>query len=200
MTGYRIVNLKLVVEELGEDHTKLVLSHFSCSQNPDVEQFLRTKAIEFSKQGLARTHLVMASYQKKPEIIGYFSLANKSIIVNPSKLNAKTRSRLNRFGNYDSALKTYCIAAPLIAQLGKNFDRGLNKLITGNELLELACQKLRAVQMDLGGGFVYLECEDKPELVQFYERNHFTNFDKRMLDKDETNLSGEYLLQMIRYL
>ena len=61
MTGYKIVNLKMMIEELGEDRAKAILSQFSCPLNKDVEQFLRTKAISFAKQGWAQTHLVMAS-------------------------------------------------------------------------------------------------------------------------------------------
>ena len=63
MTGYRVVNLKDLFEELGEDATKSILSNFSCPLNNDVEQFLSRKAIEFSKNGWAQTHLVFASYK-----------------------------------------------------------------------------------------------------------------------------------------
>lgn len=52
MTGYRIVNLKLLVEELGEDAAKRILSGFSCPLNPDVEFFLSKKAIDFAKKWL----------------------------------------------------------------------------------------------------------------------------------------------------
>ena len=55
--------------------------------------------------------------------------------------------------------------------------------------------------MIAGGKFVYLECEDKPCLTNFYYDNDFINFGKRKLDKDEKDeLSGEYLMQMLRFL
>ena len=54
--------------------------------------------------------------------------------------------------------------------------------------------------MDLGGRFVYLECEDKPKLIDFYAENGFCEFDRRPLDRDETDLSGDYLVQMLKYL
>lgn len=50
MTGYRVVNLALMIEELGEGEAKRILSVFSCPLNPDVEFFLAKKAIEFAKQ------------------------------------------------------------------------------------------------------------------------------------------------------
>lgn len=51
MTGYRVVNLAMMIEELGEGETKRILSDFSCPLNPDVEFFILKKAIEFAKQG-----------------------------------------------------------------------------------------------------------------------------------------------------
>lgn len=50
----------------------------------------------------------------------------------------------------------------------------------------------------MGGRFIFLECEDKPMLKEFYERNGFVCFGKRNLEKDERERnSGEYLLQML---
>ncbi|MCU5941466.1 N-acetyltransferase, partial [Clostridioides difficile] len=52
-----------------------------------------------------------------------------------------------------------------------------------------------------GGKIVYLECEDKPKLIEFYKDNGFVDFGKRSLDKDETDsLDGGYLVQMLKYL
>lgn len=53
MTGYRVVNLTMMIEELGEGETKRILSDFSCPLNPDVEFLISKKAIEFAKQGWA---------------------------------------------------------------------------------------------------------------------------------------------------
>lgn len=200
MTEYKIVNLKLILDQFGEERTKAILSEFSCPKNHDVEAFLRQKAIEFAKQGIAGTNLVLASREKRTEIVGYFSLSNKIITVNPGKVGRKTRDRLKRFGRYDDALKVYSISAPLIGQLGKNYRDGLDKLITGDELLQIACDRLCVIQRELGGRFVYLECEDDRKLRAFYERNKFFEFDRRQLDADETDLKGTYLLQMMRYL
>jgi len=65
----------------------------------------------------------------------------------------------------------------------------------------MACDKVAQVQEMIGGKIVYLECEDKPYLIQFYESNGFVNFGQRTLDRDETEvLSGKYLIQMLKYL
>ena len=52
------INLKDLVEQMGEDATKSILSSFECPMNKDVEIFIRDKAIEFTKHGISSTHLV----------------------------------------------------------------------------------------------------------------------------------------------
>jgi len=201
MTGYKIVNLKLMVEEIGEDRTKEILSSFCCPLNEDVESFLTVKAIDFAKQGWSQTHLVMASYRDEPVLVGYFTLANKYITVDSRKITSGTqRKRIAKHSIFDNRLRAYCLSAPLIAQLGKNFANGYNKLITGDELLYMACKKISTIQLDLGGRYAYLECEDKKPLVDFYSRNGFYEFDTRRLDRDEVGVSGEYLVQMLKYI
>lgn len=200
MTGYKIANLKTMLEELGEEQTVELLSKFSCPLNADVEMFLHKKAIEFARQGFSQTHIVFASYKRNPEIAGYFTLANKSIAISRRKLSKTLLKRINRFAAFDQATRTNYLSMPLIAQLGKNYTGGMNKLISGDELLKLACDKVKQVQLDLGGKFVYLECEDKPKLIDFYSSNGFCEFDRRALDKDETGIDGEYLVQMLKYI
>ena len=200
MTGFKIVNLKILIEEIGEEPVKELLSNFSCPLNKDVEIFLKQKAIEFSKQGLSQTHLVFASYKGNPEIVGYFCLANKYITVQREKLSKTLRKRISKFSVLDQSVGYYCLSSPLVAQLGKNFKNGIDILISGDELLQMACDKVSRIQLDLGGRFAYLECEDKPKLIEFYLSNGFCEFDRRPLDRDETNIDGEYLVQMLKYI
>lgn len=197
---YTVVNLKLLIDEAGEDAAKSVLSTFCCPLNEDVEAFLRDKAIDFSKQGLSQTHLVMVPQDDRPVLVGYFTLANKYICVPAAPLSNTQKKRIAKFSIFDSHLCAYCLSTPLIAQIGKNYSDDTNKLITGDALLHLACRKVFSIQMDLGGRYAYLECEDKPKLIEFYRRNGFQEFDRRTLDSDETGLDGEYLVQMLKYI
>lgn len=202
MTGFNIVNMIDFIEVLGEEEVRSAyLSKYSCPMNKDVEQFLREKAILFAKQGLSATHLVFTSYKDQPVLVGYFTLAFKHLAIRYSdRINARLRSRLKKFGTYDPETKTRTIVAPLIAQLGKNYTEGHNKLISGDELLDMACKKVGAI-FALGGGKVaYVECEDKPALVEFYNRNGFLVFDRRPLDRDELDVqSTKCYVQMLRY-
>ncbi|MGI6125244.1 MAG: N-acetyltransferase [Acetivibrionales bacterium] len=199
--GYQIVNLADMIIELGEDMTKHILLNFSCHLNRDIENFLHYKSIEFSKQALARTHLVFCSYKSKLVLVAYFALANKFIQVEPNALSKTLRKRITKFGTFYSSIKKYIISAPLIAQLGKNYEYENENLITGDEILKMACDKIREVQLIAGGNIVYVECEDIPKLKEFYLRNGFVEFGKRRLDNDERDdLSGDYLIQMVKCL
>lgn len=204
MSGYIGINLRDILNDdsLGESVAKNVLSSFSCPLNPDVEYFLRHTAIEFSKQSISSTYLIMASYKDKYVLCGYFSLANKVFCIEKDSLpNRNWKRRMAKFGQFDKAVQRYTISAPLIGQLGKNYANGYDKLITGDELLKLALDKVREMQYIVGGKIVYLECEQKEKLIDFYQSNGFVNFGTRALDRDETDkLSGESLVQMLRYM
>lgn len=204
MSGYIGINLRDILndEALGESVAKNTLSSFSCPLNPDVEHFLHHTAIEFSKQSISSTYLIMASYRNEYVLCGYFTLANKIFCIEKDCLpNRNWKHRMAKFGQFDQTLQRYTISAPLIGQLGKNYTTGYDKLITGDELLKLALDKVSEMQNIVGGKIVYLECEQKEKLIEFYERNGFVNFGLRTLDRDETDkLSGDALVQMLRYM
>lgn len=204
MSGYIGINLRDILydESLGESAAKSILSSFSCPLNPDVEHFLKNVAIEFTKQSISSTYLIMASYKNEYVLVGYFTLANKIFCIDKDSLpNRKWRSRMAKFGQFDATIQRYTVSAPLIGQLGKNYANTYNKLITGDELLKLALDKVREMQNIVGGKIVYLECEEKESLLDFYSQNGFVNFGIRALDRDETDkLSGESLVQMLKYL
>lgn len=201
--NYSLILLSDMIEEFGEKETRNLLSDFSCPKNKDVETFLRSKSIVMSKGGIAQTHLVFVQHEGKNCLVGYFALAVKSFEIDFTgrNLSHRMRGRLHNFATYDKGRKVNRISAILIGQLGKNYFNNYNKLIKGKDLLDLACMQVKEAQKIAGGKVVYLECEDKPRLVQFYEKNGFINFGKRSLDRDEKDeMRGRYLLQMLKYL
>ena len=201
MSGFIGVNLKEMIDQIEENETRTILSDFSCPLNPDVENFLKRTAIEFAKQSISSTYLVMASYKNNYVLVGYYTLSNKFFCIDKEAFPSKSlRNRMKKFAQYDPAIKRYTMSAPLIGQLGKNYSHSYNTLITGDELLSLALNKVREMQMIVGGKVVYLECEDKERLIEFYSKNGFVNFGKRYLDHDETDLTGDYLIQMLKYM
>lgn len=185
---------------LGEDKTKSILSEFSCPLNQDIESFIRHKAIHFTLQGVSVTTLVITTRRKTNVIIGYYTLANKMFIVKRKDISNTLWKRITKFGVCIPEINACQIPAPLIAQLGKNFTCGCNKLITGSELLQMAINDIKISQKILGGKIIYLECEDKPQLIEFYNNNKFYEFAKRPLDPDETDMKGDVLIQMLCYI
>jgi hypothetical protein len=77
--------------------------------------------------------------------------------------------------------------AMLIGQLGKN--QNCQDIIDGQTILEFALDVTYMVHELAGGRIVFLECEEKPKLIDFYTHNGFIPLQK----------SDKYL-QMIRYL
>ena len=200
ITGFWQSNVRDLLAELGEERTSEILSAFECPLNPDVQSFLREKAILFSKHGYASTYLVFASYQGSVVLIGYYALAMKAVVIKGSLLSSQWRGHLRRFAFYDSDLKQFTLSLPLIGQLGKNYAHHYDRLISGDDLLGIACETVREIQLMSSGKMVYLECEDVLPLTSFYERNGFFRFANRNLDGDERDLSQTpYLVQMIKY-
>lgn len=201
MDGFKVAKLDDLIDAIGEEQAQTILASYSCPINSDIEDFLLHKAIAFSRQGLAKTHLVFASYKQTPVLVGYFALASKTFFIKRTpSISAALRKRLQKFARQITDVDGYEIAAPLIAQLGKNYTNGYNKLITGDELLKIACDKVRDIQSLMGGKVVYLECEDHSALTSFYERNGFVPFDKRPLEKtDRDTFKSDHLVQMLKY-
>lgn len=202
MAKFIQIRLSEMLSELGENQVKSILSSFVCEKNKDVQMFLRDKAVEFSKQGLAKTTLVywVSDDEVEKYLVGYFTVASKYLCVSKDSISKNLAKKMNAHGTFNLNTREYIVPAPLIAQLGKNFADGNNYLISGAELLQMAVDKVKSIQEELGGKFVYLECETKEKLVQFYKNNGFTEFGKRRKDRDEIEVDGEYLVQLLKYL
>lgn len=144
------------------------LSQFFCEKNEDVLEFLRLKAVEFERRELGRTYLIideqLTSLEGHIVILGYFTLAMKSLIFSP-KISKELKKKIANDKN--SSIAT----GYLIGQLGKN-DK-YHEYIKGEEILHLAIELISDLHEKLAGRFVYVECEDHPKLISFYERNHF---------------------------
>lgn len=179
-----VVDLKSLIEEMGEHWTKPKISSFDCSSiNMDVLLFLHEKAFEFSKRGFASTHLVFLSDAERT-LVGYFAMAVKSFVIlgNLKGLTGRMKKHIPNYSQFHPEANCYVMPVPLIGQLGKNYAVENKKSIQGCELLTLACNKVKETQRVFSGRFVYVECEDKPRLVSFYQKT------------DSFNSVNEYLI------
>ncbi len=178
---YSVVNIRRYLNsdnpKLGESRLLQVLSGFSCPRNPDVERFLKKSSVEFTKKNQSVTYLVFDIGSMW--LVGYFTLALKPLTVRGETVSNTIKRKLLRVSELDEKSDTYTMSAFLIAQIGKNFTDGAEKKITGEELLELAWNKIKEMQY-LGGGMVtFLEAENEEKLLSFYRNNRFSQFDTR---------------------
>lgn len=144
----------------------------------DVEFFIHNKALQFEKMDLARTYLVMSTYQSKYYLAGYFSLSNKPLIIPNKQFNKMSNSlkrRLMGIG-HRTEQKSYEIKGFLLGQLGRNYNDIAVKAnnCSGDDLLTLCYEKIREAHRLVGGRILHLECENNEKLIGFYERNGFS--------------------------
>lgn len=181
---------------IGESDLREILSDFSSPMNKDVEAFLKEKAIEFAKKHQSVTYLVFSS--STLDLAGYFSITVKPVIVDAANLSNTARRKLDRVSKYNDKNKSYTVAAYLIAQFGRNYSDTVTCPITGTDLMDYAIDKLYDIQYALGGLMVYLECEDKEALLDFYQKKKgFRIFGERNPEGAE---GPERLLQLMSFL
>lgn len=163
-----------------------ILSEYSCEKNSGVERFLKKQAIEFTKKNQSVTYLLFAN--EDAELIGYFTLAIKPIIVNAKNFSNTVKRKIARVGKLDESSGTYLLPAYLIAQLGKNFSGDANSRISGKQLLQTAIETIKELQYMAGGMVIFLETENKEQLMEFYEnQNGFMRFDTRHMENGTDN-------------
>ena len=190
---YITITLQDVIGILKVERVKTILSVFSSPPNEDIERYIKDRAIDFSNRGIAQTHMVFKNINDSLGFLGYFTLANKILTMSSIGMSNETKKRVERFSVLDSNTGNYNVAAPLIAQLGKNYSIKQDYQIPGKDLLHIACEKVRAIQKVLGRKLVYLECGDKESLISFYQKNGF-----RIMESGTP--SDKNLIQMVRFL
>lgn len=182
--AYSVIHLGDMIDELGEDECRQLFASFLCPLDPDIEYFIKEKAILFQKMEISRTYLVYTSYKGKQELVGYFALAFKGLSV---RKNVSKSLRRKITGS--KTREIMAIPVFLIGQLSKNYSQGLDKLITGAELLRLAFQKIIEAQRLTGGRVILVECANIEKLKNFYTDHGFS-----LLDTD----GNDGLLRYIR--
>ena len=193
MKEYTVANILDLLETIGEDKVNFALSEFSCSRNMEIEDFVHNNAIDFAKKKMSITHLV---FDEQGQIEAFFTLTHKPSTVGDGLLSRTGQKKLSRHARLDPEIHAYSVSAFLIAQFGKNENVRGSEHISGNQLMDLAISVLQSVQRQVGGGVVFLECEDKPGLLNFYqnEHNNFKIYGERFSDSDQTRY-----IQLLRF-
>jgi len=188
MNGCIAVNIQDMLKAIGEEELLDLLSDFSCPLNQEVEDFVRNKSLDFAKKKLCVTYLVIRKLGNgKTVLSGIFTLANKAVEVSNTNISGVVRRKLSRYARLDEESDKYNVSAFLIAQFGKNNNVLKEYSISGNELMDLTFGILKHVQYYVGGGMVYLDCEDIEKILNFYQsdNNRFRIFGERISEVDQ---------------
>lgn len=119
-------------------------------------------------------------------LVGYFALAVKPITFRCEVLSKTARKVVERVSKYNANIKGYSASGYLIAQLGKNFRIAKELQIPGSQLLNIAINTIQQAQNLVGVTIIFLECENHPKLMSFYEQNLFRQFSSRITDNPNT--------------
>lgn len=190
---FSIINILDMLDTIGEDTLKEILSNFSCPKNKEIEYFVRNTALGFAKSKISVTHLVM---DENGELAAIFTITHKPVEIVNNGLSGEMRKKLGRYAQLNEETNSYLVSAFLIAQFGKNAVSRTGRPLSGDELMDNTLQVLKLIQRDVGGGIVFLECEDTPKLLGFYtsEHNKFRKFGTRMSEVDNTQY-----IQLLRF-
>ena len=178
-----VTNILNDLEDIGEENVRKYLSLFSCPVNPAIENFIRNRAIDFARRKLSITYVV--SDANDGQILGFFALTHKAVLIPNLYLSNTSRKKLERFARLDRATGDYMASAFLIAQFGKNYGLDNGKRISGKQLMDIANDVLVNIQRQIGGGIIYLDSENIENLKQFYVNEKFQQFGERFSDEDE---------------
>lgn len=174
----KIVNILDWIEDetVREEEIQSVLSDFSCSKNPEVENFIHNQAIDFAKRKTAITYLI---YNENDDLGGFFAVTHKSITIPDNLLSKREQRRLRQYAVLEDG--KYVVSAFLVAQLARNFQQTDRHIIGGAELLDYCINVIEQIQHMVGGRIIILECESgNAKLEEFYRRNCFRDYDNRV--------------------
>lgn len=167
-----------------------LISIFVCKKDEDIENFLKTKAIQFEKLGKSRTFFIYDEDGKEFKILAYFTLAIQVLKIPDELISGRKARLLDGFSSKIKGVKITEFPAILIGQLGKN--ELYSGTLSGSELLEYCLATILEGQVRLGGRIILLECKNKPYLISLYERFGFSIL--------ESNNPKDELIQMIKIL
>ena len=142
------------------------IREFCCVKDPDVESFLKEKAIIFERSGISRTYFYVTNNGPLSDIVAFFSVA----ITATDFKNIEKRHRSKILGATPYRDFHDHFGGLLVAQLAR-CDKYTSEDINGSELITAAEKTIEQGRVFLGGRVLYLDC--KKPLVSLYEQNSY---------------------------
>lgn len=160
----------------GMDRLSGALDSFRCCQDPDIESFLRQKAMQFVERNWCAVYLIVdeqAFDDGQLQVDAYFTLSHKTLIPSAaSKSSVKDASGFK---------ETESVHFVLIGQLGKYKKRLEDGSIqsadiSGHEILNDAFEIIRASSALIPCRCVLVECSEDVKVQKVYTDYHFKKF------------------------
>ena len=193
--AFSVQSIADVIDTQGKDVVDDMIDSFSCRYNVEIDTYLRKRAIDFTRKSVTVTHLVLD--EDTGLFVGYFALTHKPVVFQSSALSGVQRKRVERFARLNSNTGAYTVSAFLIAQIGKNYLARNGDLISGEELLALARNRLLTAKEQIGGQIVFVEMEHgNDKLAKFYADNGFVQFGTR--DDIESGITYDQLFLFLK--
>jgi len=186
-----VINILDLEEQIGIESLNVLISEFSCKKNSEIEIFVKENALEFAHRKLSVTYFVFDD----DNLEAIFTLAHKALEISTENLSKTVVKQIKKYVQSESSYLT--VSAFLIAQFGRNdISYSFENYLNGNDLMEYTFAVLEKIQHEIGGGIVYLECEDNQKLLDFYENehNHFRKFGERF-----SNVENKKYIQLLRF-
>lgn len=172
---YRTISLIDLINQVGKETVKDILSNFSCPLNEDVEYFIHKKAFDFERIGMARTYLIYAQPKgESPKLVAIYSLGQSTVEISD---NLTRRMKRKMFGTTYPMGKN--VKTLLIGQLAKNYRDNNDQYITGDILMRLVFERIKDVHMIFPSVVTHVDCKNIPELKKYYERYGFSLFKEK---------------------
>ena len=149
----------------GIDIATDAIRDFSCYPNPEIETFLKEKAISYEMNDITRTMLVFKSDLSR--FYGFFSLAVRDLHVDDLGSSAKRRL----FGTAFQIRQV--VSCVLLGQFAKNYTLPELNRINGMDLMDLVMTHVQKCKSIIPFRAIYVECQDNPYLRFFYEKTGF---------------------------
>ena len=124
-------NLRKLLDEYEEIDIIEMLKNFKSIRTSgiknDIEVFLQEKAIKFEKSSISSTYIV---FSKNNEILGYFTIANRSLVIPKENFEVLSKTQQKKLGNSAAILRNgdLMTSSFLLGQLGKNYSDGVKNL------------------------------------------------------------------------
>ena len=170
-----LISLKDLISEIEDEKLNELLSSFKCNLDPDIEFFLKSRAVTYEKLSKARTYLIVDENDLATKaieditILGYIALALKVLTV-PESVSNRMRREIDGLSAKIHGEQITAFPVYLIGQLGRNTNIS-KEVISGKDLIGYAFDVIQPAIDSVGGRYILIECHDEEKLIQFYNDN-----------------------------